>query len=449
MKFYEFRPFKKHLSIRRRHLGLSALDRIQLRDLKQKIVSITKVYKYMKRNKDKYTNQLSKLTKLLNLHIEKYYAWIKAPNSLNQPLPKILSRNRTINSFEDEEIPLYFRFANKDQLRALLKCFRFPTKKFVSASGHAFHREEVLLVSLYRLHAPTTLSDATYQHVFGLSTSRVSMCFNAFLKFMVINWSYLLLDNMAYWKPHLPSCAEAIRVKLGSLGCEFPSATAPNGFNVFGFIDNTMNATCRPGGGPARDGVDAPRNDPLIQRAWYNGWKKLHGMKWQTIDLPNGMNFHVYGPVSVRHNDLYTLFYSEVNDKLAALQAGEELQYVVYGDSAYIVVIDTHIKARHFDEPNSDRQVLENRTLSSCRECIEWDYGDVSTMWAMTDFKKMLKIRKMPVSDIYLCAMLLRNAYNTMNGSNTALYFNLQPPTLEDWTSAGPRRTTQQAHVPI
>ena len=26
-----------------------------------------------------------------------------------------------------------------------------------------------------------------------------------------------------------------------------------------------------------RDGVDAPRNDPLIQRAWYNGWKKLHG----------------------------------------------------------------------------------------------------------------------------------------------------------------------------
>ena len=51
----------------------------------------------------------------------------------------------------------------------------------------------------------------------------------------------------------------------------------PGGLRVVGFIDNTTNATCHPGGGSARDGIDAPRNDPLIQRARYNGWKKLHG----------------------------------------------------------------------------------------------------------------------------------------------------------------------------
>jgi hypothetical protein len=94
--------------------------------------------------------------------------------------------------------------------------------------------------------------------------------------------------------------AEAIRLKLEQLGCFFPPGT----FRVFAFIDNTMNATCRPGGGPARDGAHAPRNDPEIQRAWYNGWKKVHGLKWQTIDLPNGMNLKVDGPFSVRDNDL-------------------------------------------------------------------------------------------------------------------------------------------------
>ena len=61
------------------------------------------------------------------------------------------------------------------------------------------------------------------------------------------------------------------------------------------FIDNTM----KPGGGPAGDGRNAPRNDPHIQRAWYNGWKKLHGLKWQTVDTPNGMNGHVYCPMSI------------------------------------------------------------------------------------------------------------------------------------------------------
>ena len=30
-------------------------------------------------------------------------------------------------------------------------------------------------------------------------------------------------------------------------------------------------------------------------------------MKWQTLDLPNGMNMHVWGPVSLRHNDIWTL----------------------------------------------------------------------------------------------------------------------------------------------
>lgn len=49
-------------------------------------------------------------------------------------------------------------------------------------------------------------------------------------------------------------------MKLVDLGSTFGEE---EGFYVFGFIDNTMNATWRPGGGPARDGVNVPRNEPL------------------------------------------------------------------------------------------------------------------------------------------------------------------------------------------
>ena len=145
------------------------------------------------------------------------------------------------------------------------------------------------------------------------------------------------------------------------------------------------------GGGPTRDGVNAPRNDPLIHRAWYNGWKKLRGMKWQTVDMPNGMNFNVWGSISIRHPDCVSLEDSNLNDKLVELQLGNLMQYVIYGDSAYIYVNDSHILARHHIQPLTARQVTENKALSSCRQLIEWDYGDVGTMWALVDYKKNLK----------------------------------------------------------
>jgi hypothetical protein len=51
-----------------------------------------------------------------------------------------------------------------------------------------------------------------------------------------------------------------------SLGCYFPPAGSDLGFAVAAFIDNTMNATCRPSGGPARDGKNVPRNDRFINK---------------------------------------------------------------------------------------------------------------------------------------------------------------------------------------
>jgi DDE superfamily endonuclease len=380
------------------------------------------------------------LDKVIHLMILRYASIINAPPELNSPLPKVKGKMRTIDSFEDEKIPLYFRFNSKQQLHEILECFKFPPVLKSPSSKCKFGREELLLVSLYRLHYPTTNADPFFQTEFGFGPERVSVCLSVFLDFMVSHWGYLLLDNMGYWLPQLPAFAQAIRDKLADKGCEFPAADQPNGFNVFGFIDNTMNACCRIGGGPSRDGVNAPRNDPEIQRAWYNGWKKLHGFKWQTIDLPNGMNFHVWGPVSARHCDLYTLGSSGVNLKLQLLQLNRPHQYVIYGDSAY--PCDTHLRSRHDNNPNSEREVLENRCMGSCREVIEWDYGNLGQQWKALDYRHGLKMRKQPVAKMYLVGMLLRNSYNCQNHGQTSLYFNCPPPTLHEWTAGGPR-----AHV--
>jgi len=47
-------------------------------------------------------------------------------------------------------------------------------------------------------------------------------------------------------------------------------------FTIFGFIDNTMHAICRPGGGSLTGGVQAERVSKLVQQAWWTGWKKIN-----------------------------------------------------------------------------------------------------------------------------------------------------------------------------
>ena len=220
-----------------------------------------------------------------------------------------------------------------------------------------FTAEEVLLVGLYRLSCPNTQGNPVYRDKFGMDQPTVSKCFSCFVSFVADKWGYLLKDNMEFWKPYLPLFAEKIRQKLCHLGCE--EYLVPGCFRVFGFLDNTLNPSCRletpypyfysfyttllplcrPGGGPTQPGVDAPRHDPLLQRAFYNGWKKAHGLKWQTISLPNGMEFHAWGPMSLRSNDITSLARSRLEDQLEALFEQEIAEgqqfYVVYGDSAY------------------------------------------------------------------------------------------------------------------
>lgn len=94
---------------------------------------------------------------------------------------------------------------------------------------------------------------------------------------MIDNWANLLIDNMHFWYDNrtIERSCEAIRVNLMNLNnvnrqvyFKPYNLRDGDGFSIFGFIDNTLTQTCRPGEGPifsGEDGVGAYRNDPLIQ----------------------------------------------------------------------------------------------------------------------------------------------------------------------------------------
>ena len=297
----QLRPSIKKLYVRRRYLGLGSLDRLNLKYLQDAIISFMIIDKIYSR-KIRINEKKKKILQICIIYAAlQYYDIISAPAAINIPLPKIVSRCRTLDSFSDEDFPLNFRFRSKDQLRRLLVAFQMPTH-LRDNYGHKFYIEELLLIVLFYLHYPQSSTDLSFKEIFGWPYWRVNIGVKLFFKWMVNNWAYLIYDNIKFWIPYLPLCAESIKNKLISIGCPFDDEENIY-FNVALFIDNVIWATCRPGGGPVNDGVNSPRNHPLIQQSFYSGWKMIHGLKWQTIGMPNGMMFHSWGPVSCRHND--------------------------------------------------------------------------------------------------------------------------------------------------
>jgi hypothetical protein len=54
----------------------------------------------------------------------------------------------------------------------------------------------------------------------------------------------------------------------------------------------------------AEEGETAERNSQLLQEAFYGGYKKHHGIKFQSVELPNGMCADLFGPKSYRDSDV-------------------------------------------------------------------------------------------------------------------------------------------------
>ena len=339
----------------------------------------------------------------------------------------------TIDGWEEERIPRDFPVDSREQLWALYNELQFPAE-FKSPYRVTFTGEEVFLFGLYRSHNLGKYEQLDISTHFGYShASYCSQAYRLFLDYMVNDWGYLITNNWDFWLPYLPQCAEAIRNQCVTQGVVFPEE-----FMIFGFLDNTMHKTCRVGGGASAPGANAPRNPALLQQAWYNGWKKLHGLKWETVDLPNGMIAFAWGPVSVRHNDLFTLRHSKLNDLLRDLQLGQAMQYAVYGDSAYQHCRLSHVRARHNYDNMTLLELAENRVMSSVRETIEWSYKDMGQLFPLLNYDKVLKMRSMPVGKMYHACMILKNCINCMRYNETSQFYHLNPPSLEEYTAQGP-----------
>ena len=69
-------------------------------------------------------------------------------------------------------------------------------------------------------------------------------------------------------------------------------------------------------------------------------------------------------------------------------------------------------------------QQAYNTAMSKVRIGVEWVLGD---------FKKKLKIGLSPIAKMYITCALLLNCHTCMYGSMTSNYFQIDPPTVQEY----------------
>ena len=103
----------------------------------------------------------------------------------------------------------------------------------------------------------------------------------------------------------------------------------------------------------------------------------------------------------------------------------------IYGDPAYPLRI--HIQAPFRNGILTPQMQNFNAAMSTVRTSVEWLFGDVVNSFCFLDFKKNLKIGLSQIGKMYIVCVLLRNALTCLYGNSTSKFFNLDPPSIQEY----------------
>lgn len=369
------------LSLKKRHTALKSIEAIQIRKLK-KMLLLVGIHRYCNPEGIKHDD----LSKFLLI---KYFSLRLTP--VIARTPSTPSTHRTVSSFQEWECHLFFRLRRPELLR-VIRLLQFPNKVYLS-NDTPLPGEEVFLRGMYELVSGADQLRIA-EHVFGLDQSTQSRAFTCFINHVYNNFNHLLKDNLSWWirNGFLHQSAKAFRKKMYS-NCKARGISEEHATFISELQPIAMHIDCNclptsvVGGGPAESGANAARWADDIQRAFYNGWKSIHGLKHQTVDNAFGMTVDMYGPCSIRRNDLQAFRESNLHDRMHEIEQLRISRLTIMGDSAYFrkLYLSTYYRG--------ERAQLEhfkqwNKAMKSVRISIEWNYGYTATLFSYVTNKK-------------------------------------------------------------
>ena len=154
--------------------------------------------------------------------------------------------------------------------------------------------------------------------------------------------------------------------------------------NCVGFIDCNKIQMCRPGGTSSN------------KRSVYSGHKRYPCLLSQLITTPDGLVFHLFGPVEGRRHDMTLYRMSNTEELLQNSLLIDGKQYCIYGDAAYSFRPWLQVGFSN-TSANEERRIF-NALMSAVREAVEWNYNDIKLYFTSQDMKRKLKCHEAPIA---------------------------------------------------
>ena len=176
----------------------------------------------------------------------------------------------TLVNMDEAECKAEFR-VEKNDLQRLAEALQIPgTLKCYQ--GTVCDGMEGLCMLLKRLAYPCRFSDMISR--FGRSVPELCMITNRVMDFIYDTHGH----RITQWNPAVlnPGFLEQYAAAIAGKGAALD--------NCFGFVDGTVRPISKPG---------------EQQRIVYNGHKRVHALKFQSVAVPNGLIANMYGPVGM------------------------------------------------------------------------------------------------------------------------------------------------------
>lgn len=192
------------------------------------------------------------------------------------------------------------------------------------------------------------------------------------------------------------------------------------GHCFWGFIDGTLNATCRP---------------VVDQRQFYSGHTRKHGYKFQSIVTPDGLVSSLMGPFIGRRGNWKMVELSGLEARLRAVNAGRPpaMALYLYGDPAYSIIYGIMGPYRNYpNRPRTPAYDQFNKAMSRLRIEVEHGFAIHQKLWTWNGFHLGLKLRQGAAIG-YAVSVLLANVWTCLRGNQTSMRFSCMPPAVEEY----------------
>lgn len=179
-----------------------------------------------------------------------------------------------LDSLSDDKCKSEFRFLKHD-IYNLLDVLDLPDK-ITCRNRFYVYSDEALCLLLRRFAFPCRYEDLVPR--FGRPVPQLCMVVSEMMDILYARFGQLFSGINQPWlsQANLVDFAEAIYNKGAALD------------NCWGFIDGTVRPVARPGEN---------------QRVLYNGHKRVHAIKFQSVVAPNGLIVNLFGPVEGCRHD--------------------------------------------------------------------------------------------------------------------------------------------------